>query len=80
MSKGRRRRSDLDQHRQQTHIRLILGGFSILVLVGGGLVWLLYGRLAGLTTAACLLMAASLFGLLWLILRFLEILVQEDEP
>lgn len=77
---GRRRRSDLDSHRQQTYVRLILGGFSILILVGGGLAWLFYGRSVALTTVACLLMAVSLFGLLWLILRFLEVLVQEDEP
>jgi hypothetical protein len=80
MDKGRRRPSDLERHRQQTYARLILGGLLILVLLGGGLVWLLYGRAAALTTVACLLMAASLFGLLWLILRVLEIWVKEDEP
>lgn len=80
MTKRGRRRSDLDRHRQQTYSRLIFGGFAILALLGGGLVWLLYGRTAALTTVACLLMAASLFGLLWLILTVLELWVREDEP
>lgn len=80
MTKRGRRHSDLEHHRQQTYSRLVLGGFSILILVGGGMLWLLYGRSVALTAVACLLMAASLFGLLWLLLRFLEIWVREDEP
>lgn len=80
MTKRRSWRSDLDRHRRQTYARLVLGGLAILVLVGGGLVWLLYGPSAALATVACLLVAASLFGLLWLILSVLEIWVREDEP
>jgi hypothetical protein len=80
MSKRQRRLSDLDRHRQQTYTRLVLGGLSILILVGGGLVWLLYGRLAALTAVACLVVVASLPALLWLILRLLETWVREDEP
>ncbi len=80
MSQRGSRRSGLDRHRQQTYTRLVLGGFSILVLVGGGVVWLLYGRSAALTTVVCLLVAASLFGLLWLILSLLELWVREDGP
>ena len=78
MTKRRRHRSDLERHRQQTYARLVLGGLSILILVGGGLIWLLYGRSAALTAVACLLVAASLFGLLWLILSLLELWVQDD--
>jgi uncharacterized membrane protein len=52
----------------------------ILVLVGGGLVWAIYGRAAALTAIGCLLTAAGLFGLLWLILTLLERWVKEDEP
>lgn len=81
MSKNRRRRSsDLDRHRQQTYTRLVVGGLLILGIVGGGLVWLLYGRAAALTAVACLLVPAGLWGLLWLILSLLELWVREDEP
>lgn len=80
MTKRRRRASDLDRHRQQTYGRLVFGGLSILVLVGGALVWLFYGRTAALAAAACLLTAAGLFGLLWLVLSLAERWVREDEP
>lgn len=78
--KRRRRSSDLDRHRRQTYTRLVVGGLSILVVVGGGLVWLLYGRAAALTAIACLLAPVGVLALLWLILSLLELFVGEDEP
>jgi hypothetical protein len=81
MAKRRRRRlSELDRHRRQTYARLVIGGFLVLVLGGGGLVWLLYGRAAALTAVACLLAPAGVMGLLWLILVLLELWVGEDAP
>jgi hypothetical protein len=68
------------RHWQQTQSRLIVGGLLILLLVGGGLVWAIYGRAAALTAVACLLGASSVFGLLWLILAVLERWVKDDEP
>jgi hypothetical protein len=52
----------------------------ILVGVGGGLVWLLYGRSAALTAVACLLTASGLFGLLWGLLTLLESWLKEKDP
>jgi len=69
-----------DRHRQQTQIRLIAAGLLILVVVGGGLVWMIYGRAAAITAVSCLLVVMGLFGLLWLILGLLERWVKEDEP
>jgi hypothetical protein len=69
-----------DQHRRQTQTRLVIGGLLILLVVGGGLVWLIYGPAAAITAVACLLAAAGLFGLLWLILTLLERWVKEGEP
>jgi hypothetical protein len=69
-----------DRHRSQTQIRLILSGVLILAVVGGGLVWAIYGPGAALTAVSCLLVAGGLFGLLWLILSLLERWVKEDEP
>ena len=68
------------QHRRQTRARLILGGMLVLLIVGGGLVWLFYGRTAALTAALCLLGAAAVMALLWLILALLERWVKDDEP
>lgn len=77
--KGRRPFSP-DGHWQQTQVHLILGGILVLVIVGGGLVWLLYGRTAAIAATSCLLVVAGLIGLLWLILRVLEAWVGRDEP
>jgi uncharacterized membrane protein len=79
MKRGRRSFSS-ERHRHQTQARLIFGGLLILVIVGGGLVWAIYGRAAALTAVGCLLTVAGLFGLLWLILTLLERWVREDEP
>lgn len=78
--KRRRRSFSLDRHRGQTQVRLILGGLLILVVIGGGLVWVIYGQAAAITAVTCLLVGVGLFGLLWLILTLLELWVKEDEP
>jgi hypothetical protein len=53
---------------------------AILLIVGGGLVWAIYGSGAALTAVLCLLVCFGLFGLLWLLLSLLEAWVREDEP
>ena len=47
--------------------------------VGGGLVWAIYGGSAAITALSCLLGAAGLVGLLWLILALLEMWVKEED-
>jgi hypothetical protein len=69
-----------DSHWHQTQVQLILGGMLVLVVVGGGLIWLLYGWTAAITAVSCLLVVAGLIGLLWLVLRLLEAWVGGDEP
>jgi len=66
------------QHHQQTQSRLVVAGFLILLGVGGGLMWVLYGRTAAVATVACLLVGAGLFGLLWLVLALLERWVKKE--
>lgn len=67
-----------DHHRRQTQLRLAGAGLLVLVGVGGGLVWMLYGRSAAVTAVVCLLGGAGIFGLLWLILTLLEMWVKEE--
>jgi hypothetical protein len=74
-----RRSFDPQRHGQQTQARLIVAGLALLIVVGGGLVWLLYGDVAAATAVACLLMAAGLMLLLWLFLALLEKWVKQDE-
>ena len=69
-----------DRHRRKTQTRLILSGLVVLLVVGGGLVWAIYGRSAAITAVLCLLGAAGVFGVLWLILALLEMWVKEEEP
>ena len=78
--KRNRRQVSLSRYRSQTQARLIAGGLLILLVVGGGLVWAIYGRSAAMMAVLCLLVGAGLFGLLWLLLSLLEIWVKDDEP
>lgn len=78
--KRKRRSFDPRRHWGQTQMRLIIGGLLLLVFVGGGLVWVLYGGAAAITAVSCLLGAAGILGLLWLILTLLERWVEGDEP
>jgi uncharacterized SAM-binding protein YcdF (DUF218 family) len=57
-----------------------VGGLLVLLVVGGGLVWLIYGFTAALTAVLCLLGAAAVFALLWLFLTLLERWVKEEDP
>lgn len=76
----KKRGFNLDRHRGQTQARLVAGGLIILVVVGGGLVWLIYGQAAAITAVFCFLAMGGIFGLLWLILALLDRWVREDEP
>ena len=60
--------------------RLILGGLLLLAVVGGGLVWAIYGHSAAIASLFCLLGAGGVLGFLWLILVLLEKWVKDDEP
>ena len=62
---------DPQRHRRQTQSQLVLAGLLILLVVGGGLVWLFYGRAAALTAVTCVLSVGAVFGLLWLLLGLL---------
>ena len=77
--KKRMRPFDPRRHWQQTQVRLLLGGLVTVAVIGGGLVWALYGLSAAVTAVMCLLAAAGVLGLLWLILTLLEAWVKEDD-
>jgi hypothetical protein len=73
-------RFNRDRHRRRTEARLVIGGYLILLVVGGGLVWGFYGRGAALTAVGCLLVMAVVVSLLWLLLGLLERWVSDDAP
>ena len=68
---------DLRAYARSTQIRLFLGGLLIILVVGNGLIWLIYGagaaRLAllctGIGLAPGLLIAIWLWGVDWIVRR-----------
>ena len=50
---------DLRKYTRETNIRLIFGAFILLLIVGVGLVWLIYGQGAGGMALVCLLAALA---------------------
>jgi hypothetical protein len=60
---------DLREYAKQTNVRLIIGAFVLLFVVGLGLIWLIYGAAAAGMGLLCLLAAlvpilliAAIFG------------------
>ncbi len=50
---------DLRQYARQTNVRLALGAFILLFVVGVGLIWLIYGGNAAGLALTCLLAALA---------------------
>ena len=61
----------MDQHRSGTERQLAAGGCLLLVLLGGGLIGLLYGRDAALAAVAVVGLVAGAGAVLWLLLTLL---------
>jgi hypothetical protein len=51
--------------------RLLWLVLFVLVIVGGGLIWVIYGTSAAALGLACLLVGAGVIGLLWIIFTLL---------
>jgi len=62
---------DLREYSKQTNVRLALGAFVLLFIVGVGLIWLIYGSNAAGMGFICLL--AALFPVILILLIFVAI-------
>ena len=62
---------DLREYSRQTNVRLALGAFILLFIVGVGLIWLIYGGNAAGMALTCLL--AALFPVILILLIFVGI-------
>lgn len=60
--------SDLRKYNRQTNIRLIIGALVLLFIVGGGLIYLIYGPGSAVLALLCIL--AGLFPVLLILLVF----------
>ena len=65
-----------DRHRAETDRGLLLGGFGLLLVVGGALVAFFLGSGPALVAVGILLGAGLLIGLLYLLINALERLAQ----
>lgn len=72
MSSDSKEPTDLRKYRRQTERRLTIAVVVFLVLVGGGLIGLIYGPGAAITGIGCLLLGAGAIGLLFIILTLME--------
>jgi multisubunit Na+/H+ antiporter MnhB subunit len=62
---------DLREYTKQTNVRLVLGAFILLFVVGVGLIWLIYGENAAGLGFVCLL--AALFPVILILFIFVAI-------
>ena len=62
---------DLREYAKQTGVRLTLGAFILLFIVGDGLIWLIYGKEAAGMGLTCLM--AALFPIILILAVFLAI-------
>lgn len=71
---------DLRKYATQTNKRLILGGIGLLYLVGGGLIYSIFGREAAITGVICLTAGISPLGLAWLALNLVGWIAKRADP
>lgn len=71
---------DLRKYASQTNTRLILGALLVLLVVGVGLVWAIYGIGAAITGLLCigagLLPVLIIIGVLWM----MDYIVRKNRP
>ena len=63
---------DLRKYAKQTNIRLMVGGILLLMIIGGGLIWIFYGRNAAVFGLICLLIGLLPILIIWLFLYILD--------
>ncbi len=67
---------DLRKYSRQTYVRLIIGAVLVLLIVGDGLIYVIYGPGAALTGLLCLLGALVPIALIFLFLNLMEWVVK----
>ncbi len=70
---------DLRKYARQTNLRLLLGFFGLLLVVGIGLIYLFYGRNAALMGIICTGAAFLPAVLVWLVLWVMGYIVKKAD-
>jgi hypothetical protein len=68
---------DLRRYASQTNLRLLVGGIALLYVVGGGLIYLVYGAPALVSGLLCLTVGLSPMVLIWLFLSVMGWIVKK---
>lgn len=71
---------DLREYTKQTNVRLAVGSFFLLFVVGVGLIWLIYGRPAAMMGLLCLLAALVPVVLIFLIFLLMDWILKRARP
>jgi len=64
--------TDYRRYRRETERRLAIAVVLFLLLVGSGLITLIFSPVAGITGFGCLLLGVGVIGLLWILLTLIE--------
>lgn len=64
--------TDPRKHQRETERNLLIGAAAIILVVGGGLIFLLYGRGSGITGTICLGGAVAILALLYGVVKLFE--------
>jgi uncharacterized SAM-binding protein YcdF (DUF218 family) len=70
---------DLRKYARQTNIRLFLGFLILLLLVGDGLIYVIYGPQAAVLGVVCILAGLAPLVLIWAALMLLEFIVRRSK-
>ncbi len=71
---------DLRDYSRQTNVRLALGAFILLFVIGVGLIWLIYGGSAAGMALTCLLAALAPVILILLVFVGIEWILAHARP
>jgi len=70
---------DLRKYGRQTSVQLIVGALALLFLVGGGLIYLIYGPGAAVTALLCMGALLLPIALVLLFFRIMDWIVQRSK-
>ena len=71
---------DLRKYHRQTINRLILGGLLLLLVVGDGLIYAIYGRESAFFGLLCIFAGLSPLVLIWLALAIIDWIAKRANP
>jgi hypothetical protein len=68
---------DLRKYARNTNVRLVFGFIVLLLFLGDGLIYLIYGREAGVLGLLCILGGLAPIGLIAIVLSLLDYFVRK---